>query len=998
MSAPFTDTYILECNRVHSAQYNDEENTSVWTNSVNDGIMVEPGDKIQVHSAFVSDLGAEDATIEFRGRIIQDTVELFKTVPTNNNASLNYPSYYGRILNQNVKQTYKNVTDNRILIETEYYKNANGEYYFTLPLEYANPVGEQNSDWEKGPKHMIETKISPFSFTATEGQGATTLAPEPSKRIVSDYKQTRYNEYNAAGDVSSSNTYAQIANDNSRFTIYRLVECQREKVTTFNIYVRDPALYTYIRVKDVIDFSVDKGFNSPANIAIQVTEQLSKPIFDNKREYEIADGNNLVNGISPTIISPSYKLFECSTPGRFNIGNASEYFGYTGAPTFNSTTGSTESVIHYAAQYECIGIKRPELFDAGTALSNLVNDDSEGFNKMFILGTGMPQPANSNGYGETDYSLQEIVTNLEYNDTNLEAIKTFFDSQDYYPELFDMTDSQNAYSPSSLYYSYFSETEKINKDRHRLLHLNPKVNASMGYTMNACSTYMTNEDYRQFGSDNYHDYRNASGGSLVGEDSRTTFPFFVRYFPDFKNEKTNGLNYDKTTGRGLWGGFAFKATTVKNSSATPSKIAFFATVPIEYTDSVASIIDPTINLRYLVFGNRSIGYDLHFSAYGNSAICLYNGLQSKWGWAQDRTSVVTGNAVEPLVSNTDWYNQIYVGAKNPLLNFDTSKSRFSLSQLHTNEVIDTPVSSSLTGLPDDAGEPVYKLNKSLGYRNYSPTMSPYKFPQMFPTATVNSITYSNKHGAILQNTIYDSLAGIFMKKFGIDRNNWRNSFWGICGFDYTDLNLTQGNSNGRITSNNTSNLLYVTTNADVLTSAQMGFPANTVGAPSYLPALNTVRRIIKSASSTATANTPIFNASVDIFQLYPPTQVSADSATIDALNLPTKTLRPYYTIRSDIISDSNYFGGQDEPSVMPVVSVLDKMNQYGDFFYSGGPGQIEFTSTQTKTITEVKTAICDPSGAPAVLSPNSCVLYKIIKQNNANLNVIGDIMAKQNKK
>ena len=83
---------------------------------------------------------------------------------------------------------------------------------------------------------------------------------------------------------------------------------------------------------------------------------------------------------------------------------------------------------------------------------------------------------------------------------------------------------------------------------------------------------------------------------------------------------------------------------------------------------------------------------------------------------------------------------------------------------------------------------------------------------------------------------------------------------------------------------------------------------------------------------------------------------------------------------------------------MPVVSVLDKMNQYGDFFYSGGPGQIEFTSTQTKTITEVKTAICDPSGAPAVLSPNSCVLYKIIKQNNANLNVIGDIMAKQNKK
>ena len=83
---------------------------------------------------------------------------------------------------------------------------------------------------------------------------------------------------------------------------------------------------------------------------------------------------------------------------------------------------------------------------------------------------------------------------------------------------------------------------------------------------------------------------------------------------------------------------------------------------------------------------------------------------------------------------------------------------------------------------------------------------------------------------------------------------------------------------------------------------------------------------------------------------------------------------------------------------MPVISVLDKMNQFGDFFYSGGPGQIEFTATQSKTITEVKTQICDPSGAPAVLSPNSCVIYKIIKTNNANLNIIQDIINSEQKK
>ena len=164
MSAPFTDTYILECNRVHSAQYNDDENTSVWTNSVNDGIQVEAGDKIQVHSAFVSDLGAEDATIEFRGKPIQDEVVLEKTIPSYSHPNISYPTYYGKISNVNTPQTYSNVTDNRVLIETEYYKNANGEYYFTLPLEYANPIGEQNGDWKVGPRHLIDIKTFTISF------------------------------------------------------------------------------------------------------------------------------------------------------------------------------------------------------------------------------------------------------------------------------------------------------------------------------------------------------------------------------------------------------------------------------------------------------------------------------------------------------------------------------------------------------------------------------------------------------------------------------------------------------------------------------------------------------------------------------------------------------------------------------------------------------------------------------------------------------------------
>ena len=125
-------------------------------------------------------------------------------------------------------------------------------------------------------------------------------------------------------------------------------------------------------------------------------------------------------------------------------------------------------------------------------------------------------------------------------------------------------------------------------------------------------------------------------------------------------------------------------------------------------------------------------------------------------------------------------------------------------------------------------------------------------------------------------------------------------------------------------------------------------------------------------------------------QTYAPVEIEGDSAKIEATDLPTKTLRPYFTIRSDIITDSYFTGGQNEPSVMPVIAVLQKNQQYGDFFY--GSSDIEFTNTYPRTITQITTQICDPSGQPSKLSPNSAVMYKIVKQNNVNLNVVADVL------
>ena len=74
---------------------------------------------------------------------------------------------------------------------------------------------------------------------------------------------------------------------------------------------------------------------------------------------------------------------------------------------------------------------------------------------------------------------------------------------------------------------------------------------------------------------------------------------------------------------------------------------------------------------------------------------------------------------------------------------------------------------------------------------------------------------------------------------------------------------------------------------------------------------------------------------------------------------------------------------------MPVIAVLEKNQQYGDFFY--GNGDIDFTVTYPRTITEVTTQICDPTGRPSKLSPNSAVMYKIVKAKTQN-NIVQDVL------
>jgi hypothetical protein len=133
-------------------------------------------------------------------------------------------------------------------------------------------------------------------------------------------------------------------------------------------------------------------------------------------------------------------------------------------------------------------------------------------------------------------------------------------------------------------------------------------------------------------------------------------------------------------------------------------------------------------------------------------------------------------------------------------------------------------------------------------------------------------------------------------------------------------------------------------------------------------------------------------------QFLPGATVSQKSAQINAQELPIKTKSPYLLIKSDIISDTKFIGSNDSGISLPIISVVNKDGASTDFFF--GSNNEEFTITNPKTITSIRTQILNPNGSLAELDGDTSVIYKVMKQNNASLNVAQEMMeaAQKNQK
>ena len=218
--------------------------------------------------------------------------------------------------------------------------------------------------------------------------------------------------------------------------------------------------------------------------------------------------------------------------------------------------------------------------------------------------------------------------------------------------------------------------------------------------------------------------------------------------------------------------------------------------------------------------------------------------------------------------------------------------------------------------------------------------------------------------------------------------------WYKMGFDFNQLNTPSSSYNyqGRATNAN-QNFFPVTSNANVNATQSLALMVNAYDGSQY-----TLQSPISACSIFRHNNLYPSAGSTYMPQLQliinPVMTENQISTALTANRKPQKQIYGYYTIRSSLIDNSQYFS---EDVMLPVISVISKNYTGADFIFSDDSSE-QFTITKATTITDITTGIYLPNGQLARADPRSAIIYKIQKAFNYNPNIAQTILASSNNK
>ncbi len=902
-------TNLIDCNRVLSEEVvgGNESETSIFTNKLTTAITLDVGDKISLHSAYINQRGAGGDVIEFRGREQEDVISYVNTSIILTNASENIQPYSHQTVNVSDITETRTLKDTESFITFNYYKTCNGENYYFLPRKFL--VEQQDSS---NPTDYLQNWL--YVDQLNSGMCFSNVS-NLDRVAMADY-------INASYQLADGTSFQALKpkNDNSKFTIFLKKTNQFGVLSSASFTSNnDPAFNYYIKYKETKILSTEQGFDTPSNIAYNLTNQLKKILPKNTNNIIKPDGTTFDNDIElyPNIESETYKFFTAANEKSFRRNNYISFFHGIISPT-PSISYSEEDAIDYDNSYMSIGVKRPEIFENGRLVRNTADVPTQNpWEHPWQVLIEIDKSASNQPILVTDQKFTVAEANYQMSD-QLNDLSNLFKSQEFYPELFD----------------YMSDSN-VSVNNSRFIHINA---SQLG------GSDLGNDNYMTDNSTSLTDFR--------------SFPLFIKYD---KTQENNGMDInngaDRVNFSDLINGFGIKYRHTDGEDYLAFKIA--NTLRPEMFNASDK----------LVAGTRT-GWDWHFNSYSTLCISLFTGYMelqmdriSETSQYIDFYEATSGS----ILDTARTIRQVYLGAYDPLIKFNDVEERFSISRLHTPEFTANFFNSGFTNASDiidipiiQGGQEVYKINKYLTGFSFTPNMKPYEM--ILFEYSKDKFRIINRN--IERNKIFDCQSGLYIDNTNLTESQWSKSLLNILGFSYKQFNTSNLEINRQTRFDNTKfNSTVSTTNALVNSIDVLDFTRNVFGAKMYnlQPALSLIPDFDSGGKLT--------------FDLPPNIEENCSSTEIFADNLPKKMSSSHYVVRSSILDQSNY---SNSKSKYPIIAIVPRSNQFGDYYVSE-EDQIEFTVTQKRTITDITTEIVNPSGELTVCDKESAIIYKLTK-------------------
>lgn len=1063
----YVDIKLINCNRLASVESRskNDSNPAVFTNPLNESIRLNVGDKISIERAFISEVGAGKAsTIEFKGETTgKNPVGTYtKIVPDDyykkksNTYDAKYRlGYYNKITTTEVSDEDVELRDNLAPLVIGYYITANEH-----PNYIQQPRRWSQADSTRG---SIPIQVAQDIYTKRDeyGSGRSFDTTNYDLPCFADYRKTitaqsfDFESYNQKVDNTRYTLYikdkiAYTPSFNGNTGINENYKAQFPKHTHDGIFQE----CKYYRYREKIDIEVNKGFNTPSAVAEQISRQLTET--KNEQLFEINDTQGFSRPITKTIETNTYKPINCQNLYYYCEETYNSYIAEDLPMTADDEPDQLS--IDYISTFGYIGVKRPELYEAGRLMnSELVGTAT--VSSVVIGGTvyvqdfGPERPfegfqfllTGSKAGNTTTNVASEIILNVRYTKENCEKIRAYLDKQILYPELWEGLE-QGYYDETSL-----AALQLPTIDNSRMFHIN-KYNAN--------SDLASTKLQKTFGQDGFK-----LGATSKEQGNFASLPLFFKYDETKKDTFISGDSYGGFANDGLAGlGFCwpFETSVVEVGGGIVKD--YFIVLDLKTVGGIPQLLY-TDDGNTEIFAGRRIGYDQHASAYGTAIITPYSGYSNvDIGTEATRDEGKSPSDVPQVFTETinhfsstnstdtvdimPYMTQTYVGANNPELKYNDTNERFEFSKLHTANNIGNKAkagnkatsitSESMTpaarltlrevepvGLNPESGSTVYKINPRPIQFGYSPTFKPYirdnfsittsvypktakDYIQHYTTTGTNSQIYEAYNENIEPYTIFDAHGGIYIDNWGFDEDNWEDNLWDILGFDYYATNAEPSALNvlTKRVNNENNNLLYrPTTNAEVFQTDTKSYVANQHNAKMHYTSLPyplgvcNYKALLEgghdlwmyNGAANQAEQTP---AKAEPTLIYPQLDIATTSTSITATDLQKSVLRPYYTIRSNILEGATAYGGNPTGANLPIIAIVDKYSAANDYFM-GNPSGIQFTVTKPTMIADIKTSIHDSDGKYANVDKTSAVIYKIEKLMKPPVNIVQEILQEE---